>query len=143
MSAKPNLLHKTPVYIRQIDRKFTAGYDDNLHEPVGQARREKKPIRLEAQVKIGDTSAPKASAGGVVEDSEGYCLFRVFDLKNAGITLDRGDRIVQIGDGNGKRMTDYYLTKFVYLGHYANHGGPTLIKAFFEDRKPSRQRGSL
>jgi hypothetical protein len=138
----PNLLHKTPVYIRQIDRSFTV-MDDNLREPIGQVRREKKPIKLIAQVKIGDTDDPDASEGGVTERSAGYLLFRTQDLRAAEVELQRGDRVVQIGDPPNDRETDYYLTKFQWRGHYPEHGGPTLLKAFFADRKPSRQRGDL
>lgn len=139
----PRLLHKTPVYIRQIDRKFTARYDHNLKEPIGQVRRPSVPIKLIAQVHIGATDNPTASAGGVTEDSRGYCLFRTADLRDADVTLDRGDQIVQMGDPPNDRATDYYITHFDWKGHYAQHGGPTLVKAFFSDRHPSRQQGDL
>jgi hypothetical protein len=139
----PRLLHPVPILLRQIDRRFTAEYDDNLREPIGQARREKKPVRLVAQMKIGDTDRPQASEGGVLERSDGYALFRTQDLRAADVELDRGDRIVQIGDEPNDREVDYYITKFVWLGHYPSAKGPTLVKAFFEDRHPSRQRGAL
>lgn len=139
----PNLIHPVPVYIRQIDRTFTAVQDANLHEPIGQARRFQKPKKLRAQVRIQDTDAPNSSEGGVVEGSNGYLLFLTRDLKRERVTIQRGDRVVQIGDGDDARETDYYLTKMQWRGHYPNHKGPTMLKAFFRDRKPSRQRGDL
>lgn len=139
----PRLLHKTPVYIRQIDRKFTARYDENLKEPIGQVRRPNSPVRLIAQVKIGNTDLPAASPGGVTETSSGYLLFRTQDLRAADIELDRGDQVVQIGDKPNDRAVDYYLLQFEWLGHYAQHGGNTLVKAFFSDRNPSRHKGDL
>lgn len=137
----PRLLHKTPVYIRQIDRKFTARYDHNLKEPIGQVARPQAPLRLIAQVHIGPTDRPSATTGGVVKDSKGYMLFRTADLRSADVTLDRGDQVVQIGDKPNDRAVDYYIIHFDWKGHYAQHGGPTLVKAFFSDRKPSRQKG--
>lgn len=139
----PRLLHPVPIFLRQIDRTFTAEYDDNLREPIGQARRKKKPVRLVAQMKIGDTDSPQASAGGIIERSDGYALFRTQDLRDADIVVDRGDVIVQIGDKPNDRETDLYITKMQFMGHYPSAAGPTLVKAFFEDRHPSRQRGEL
>lgn len=139
----PRLLHPVPVYLRQIDRKFTAKYDHVLKEPIGQARRDQAPIKLRAQVHIGTTDDPRPSQGGVTETSDGYLLFLVSDLKAAGVTIDRGDRIVQIGEGDGQRETDLYITRMQWRGHYPQHRGPTMVKCYFEDRHPSRQRGDL
>lgn len=139
----PRLLHPVPIFLRQIDRRRTAIMDDNLHEPVGQVRRELKPVKLSAQMKIFDTDRARAASGGATEDSTGYALFRTSDLNIAKIEIERGDRIVQIGDGKNGREVDYYIVKVLWLGHYQFAQGPTLVKAFFEDRKPSRQRGDL
>lgn len=138
----PRLLHPVPVYIRQIDREQTP-QDDRARSPKGQARRKQKPIKLRAQVKIGDTDNPKASPGGVIESSDGYLLFLTVDLRAARVLIDRGDRVVQIGDGKAARDVDYYITKVQHRGHYPGQKGPTLLKAFFTDRHPSRQRGDL
>lgn len=139
----PNLLHPIPVYLRQIDRAQTAVFDERFHEPVGQVRRKKKPIRLSAQIKRGDVDRPVASAGGVLERSDGYLLFRTSDLRDADVTINRGDRIVQIGDPPNDREEDLYITKLQPMGHYPEHAGPTLLRCYFEDRHPSRQRGDL
>jgi hypothetical protein len=136
----PRLIHPIPVEIRKADRKFTAAYDDNFREPVGQVRRKQKPIKLRAQLKIKDTDAATATAGGVQEQSNGYLLFLTADLKRAGVTIEIGDRVVKLGEGDNAREVDYYITKFYWRGHYPAAGGPTLLKAFFMDRQPSRQR---
>lgn len=138
----PRLLHPVPVFIRQISRGITP-QDHNAREPRGQAYRKQKPIKLRAQVRIGDTDEPAATAGGVTESSEGYLLFLTRELKAAKVTIDRGDQVVQIGEGAFAREVDYYITKLQHRGHYPNAKGPTLLKAFFSDRHPSRQRGDL
>lgn len=136
----PRLLHPVPVELRKADRKFTAAYDENLREPVGQVRRKQKPIKLTAQVKIKDTDATTATEGGEQRQSNGYMLFLTADLKKKGVTIDIGDRVVKIGTGDNAREVDYYIVKFHWRGHYPEHGGPTMVKAFFEDRQPSRYR---
>lgn len=138
----PRLIHPIPVFIRKIQRSITL-QDDSARAPRGQARRKQKPIRLLAQVKIGDTDNPAATPGGVTESSEGYLLFRTFDLNAQRTTIDRGDEIVQIGEGDNARAVDYYITKLQHRGHYPQWKGNTLVKAFFTDLKPSRQRGDL
>ena len=139
----PRLLNPVPVFLRQIGRSQTAVLDDDLHEPVGQAHRDQKPVELVAQVKEFDSDNAQAAPGGVLEQSRGYLLFRCADLKAACIELQRGDRIVQIGDGDAAREVDLYFVRFQHRGHYARAGGYTLVKAWFADRHPSKQRGDL
>lgn len=139
----PRLLHPIPVWIRKADRKFTAAFDENFGEPVGQVRRKQKPIKLRAQLKIKDTDDPNQLGHGVAERSVGYMLFLTSDLKRAQVTIDRGDRIVQLGEDPNGREVDYYVTKLQWRGHYPEHGGPTLLKAWFMDRQPSRLREDL
>lgn len=139
----PRLLHPIPVWLRKADRKFVAAYDENFAEPVGQMRRKQRPIKLSAQLKIKDTDDPDQAPAGVSERSVGYLLFLTADLKKKQVTIDRGDRVVQLGDGDNGREVDYYITKLQWRGHYPEHGGPTLLKAFFEDRQPSRLREDI
>jgi hypothetical protein len=136
----PRLLHPIPVWIRKADREFTAAFDQNFSEPVGQVRRKQKPIRLRAQLKIKDTDDPQPSGEGISERSVGYMLFLTSDLRKANATIDRGDRVVKLGDGDNGREVDYYVTKLQWRGHYPEHGGPTILKAWFMDRQPSRLR---
>lgn len=138
----PRLLHRTPVYLRKIDREFTAVMDDNLHEPVGEVRREPKPIRLECQHQPNSKDDPRvASSGGIALESDGYCLFLTSELRAAKVTIEDGDRIVQIGDEPNDFTVNYYIVKVKPMGHYRQHGGATMLRAYYEDREPSRHRG--
>lgn len=139
----PRLIHPIPVFVRQIQRSLTV-QDEDAREPVGQARRKQKPVKLYGQIKTFDpTDAPESTEGGVTEHTRGYVLFRTLDLKAKRLTLQRGDRIVQIGEGKLAESVDYYITQKPRRGHYPEHRGATLQKFFYTDRKPSRQRGDL
>jgi hypothetical protein len=136
----PRLIHPIPVFLRKADREQTALMDDNLNEPVGQVRREQTPIKLMAQHGNVKDSAAMATEGGVNEKSDGYLLFLTADLNAARVTIERGDRVVQIGDGDVGREVDFYIVKLKYMGHYPRQRGPTLVRAYYEDRHPSRLR---
>lgn len=136
----PRLIHPIPVYIRQKDVDYTAAYDHNLREPIGQVRREQKPVRLVAQIQEGLTDRARAEIGGVSENSDGYILFRTSDLYDKRFDIQRGDRIVQIGEGRNQRNVDYYIVALKYMGHYQSAKGATLVRAYYEDRHPSRLR---
>lgn len=140
---RPRLLHPVPVYIRKIDRDETAVMDHNLHEPVGQVRRPQKPLRLICQHQPNIKDRPAAAPGGAMEESDGYVLFRTQDLRLWKVTVERGDRIVQMGDPPNDYEVDYYITRTKPMGHYPSARGSTLLRCYYEDRHPSRQRGSL
>ena len=46
------------------------------------------------------------------------------------------DRFKKIGSVD----TDVFITRLEFQGHYPDQGGPTLVKAHFTDRQPSKQR---
>lgn len=134
------LIHPITVFLRKADKEQTAVMDDDLHEPVGQVRRKLKPIKLVAQIADGKTKDALPSSGGVILESDGYLLFRTKDLRGARTTVEIGDRVVQIGEKPNDHAVDYYITKLKYLGHYPNHKGASLVRAYYEDREPSRHR---
>ena len=136
----PRLLHPIPVKIRKADREQTAVWDENFREPIGQVRRKQRPIELIAQIKNKIEARAVATSGGVTLQSDGYLLFLWRDLINADVTIDNGDRIVEIGDKDSKRDVDYYIFETTGRGHYPQHGGHTMLKAFFQDRAPSNVR---
>jgi len=138
----PRLLHPINVLIKKADRLQTF-YDQDLHEPIGQVRRPQKPVVVWAQIKVLESDDPKASVGGVLENTRGYILLRTADLLNKHFTVERGDQIIQIGEGDYAREVDYYITRLQQRGHYPRAKGHTLIKAWFADRHPSRQQGDL
>lgn len=136
--AIPNLLHPVPVAIQQKDSQATL-VDDNFKEPIQQAARLAN-VSCPGQVKWYTDEELLAGHGGIQADSEGYVLFRYVDLAALGITLKLNDRFTRLGSVE----TDLYIVSMKHEGHWQDQGGPTLLKAFFRDRTPSRQnRGSL
>lgn len=139
----PRLLHRVAVKLRKKDAKFTPIVDHNLREPVGQVRRKQRPLELSAQhaIKREDLAVP--APGGRQLHSDGSLLFLTSELRRARVTLEDGDLIIELGSGDNARTVDFYILRLQYLGHYPEHGGPTMVKAFYEDRQPSRRkRGS-
>lgn len=137
---KPNLLHPIPVYLSRVEKDFTALQDANLHEPIGQVKRPQAPTKLYAQISWGMDKRISQGEGGALLDSDGYLLFRTSDLRDKYITLQIGDRIAQIGEEKAKQNVDLYLIAFKWMGHYPDQQGASLVKAYFEDRSPSRQK---
>lgn len=131
--AIPNLIHPVPIVIRQIDESETI-YDDDMREPVQQTVRGAS-VTVNGQVKWGMEKSFTSTARGAEEGSDGYVLFRYVDLAAAGITLKREDRFLKLGNVD----VDVYVKALRPEGHYSDQGGPTLVKAFFADRQPSRQ----
>jgi hypothetical protein len=138
--ATPRLQHPVNIYLRKADKGETAVWDEKLKEPVGQVRRKQKPIKLRAQIGKGSADRAVATEGGTSEKSDGYLLFLTRELKTAKVTIEVDDRIVQIGEGDSAREVDYYVIRLAWRGHYPEHRGHTLLKAFFEDRQSSRVR---
>jgi hypothetical protein len=134
----PHLLHPIRVEIRKKDLEYTAIMDDDLNEPIGQVRRERAPIVLRAQIKIESDKDAVPTEGPIEESERGYVLFLTRELHAAQVTIERGDRIVKIGEGTFARDVNLYITKLQWRGHYPWAGGPTLLKAHFQDRHPSR-----
>lgn len=129
----PNLIHPVPIRIQQIDSGETV-YDDDLREPVQQSTRSAIVV-VDGQVRWGLDKSYRSERRGAQEDSDGYVLFRYVDLEAKGITLNREDRFLKLGTLD----VDVYITSLRPEGHYDDVGGPTLVKAFFADRQPSRQ----
>jgi hypothetical protein len=77
---------------------------------------------------------------GSIGYSTGYVLFRMADLRTLGKIINVGDRIIGYGSGVARVPLDVYVTKLRYEGHYPDTHGPSLVKAFFNDRLPERQQ---
>jgi hypothetical protein len=129
----PNLIHPVPISIQQLDLTNSI-QDEDMREPVQQNERSTTKI-VNGQVKWTDLKKLSSSREGVIENSTGYVLFRYVDLESESITLKREDRIIKIGTLD----VDVYIVSLVPLGHYSTQGGPTMVKAMFDDRQPSRQ----
>jgi hypothetical protein len=129
----PNLLHPVPVVIRPIDKPNTP-YDSDFREPIQRVAR-KSDVTLPGQVAWANDKQVQYTRGGNRYDADGYVLFRYADLSAAAITLAVNDRIVSLGG----LEVNVYIKHFQPMGHYADAGGPTLIKAFFSDKDPAKQ----
>ena len=130
---QPNLLHPVPIVVEQINRGTTY-YDTDAREPIQFAARPTQ-VTVQGQVKWRAQKRLEQHRGGVVEGASGYVLFRRVDLAAVGVTLDIEDRFARIGDVD----TDVYINRLEWVGHYPDAGGPTLVKAHFQDRGPARQ----
>jgi len=129
----PNLIHPVPITIQQIDITETL-FDEDYREPIQQSKR-KTNIIVDGQIKWGMDDDLKMSRGGAQEKSDGYVLFRYVDLESASIVLRQNDRFIKLGT----LEVDVYIIKLKPMGHYQDAGGPTIVKAYFLDRQPSRQ----
>lgn len=147
----PNLIHPIPVTIQRQSAAATV-FDHRAREPVrqlwkaGEGPGTGTAVDLVAQVNWneGGVAKPKVNPEGVEEMSEGYLLFRLVDLLNAGVAVDngdgtvdfgllRGDRIVRIG----RRRTNLYVLFFRDVAGYQDQGGCTLLEVDFSSRAPS------
>lgn len=129
----PRLLHSVVIEIQQIDRTGTF-QDDDAREPVQIVKRNITK-QLPGQVKWGSQYNLEPTKVGPTENSDGYVLFRKVDLDSQSITLKSQDRIIKMGHVE----TDVYIVNFEWIGHYTDQVGPTMLKAYFIDRQPSKQ----
>lgn len=136
MSPSPRLLHPVPIVIEQIDYASSL-YDQDAREPIQQAAR-KIEVTLPGQASYGSSRELSYSQGGRREDERGYVLFRQRDLDARSITLQTNDRIKKIGQS----VQDGYITRIEPKGHYPGQAGATLVRAWFSDRAPAKQRRS-
>lgn len=131
-----DLIEPIAVEIEQIDKdatQYSTG-PSGRREPVNQVKRKAK-ITMEAQVVFGDRDQRGIATNlGTDEQVKGYILVRYSDLQAQGVTLQRGDRIVKLGQ----------LPQELYLmhsqgdpaAHFTGIAGFTLVKFHFMDRKP-------
>jgi hypothetical protein len=133
---QPRLIHPVSVTIQRIDRATTV-YDEDAREPVQQASRFTNLI-LQGQPRWTSGEQLRISRDGPTVDADGYVLFRYRDLDAAGITLQINDRITQIG----RRTLEVYIVRLDDAGHYTDTNGASLVRAWFKDRKPAKERAS-
>lgn len=137
MLGEPRLIHPIPVKVR-VRRKDLSLMDNDAREPIGKVVRDVSKDLI-AQISWNKEQS-EASPGGEVKKTEGYLLFRVIDLHNAGVTLSSGDKITEIGTGISKQenlvLYIYRLDPCIYIPALGGHRG---LKAYFGDKKPVRQ----
>jgi hypothetical protein len=129
----PNLIHPVPIEIRQIDKAKTH-YDKDYREPVQRVAR-KTTQTLSGQVGWSYEKRVQYTRGGNRFDADGYVLFRYVDLEAKGITLAVNDRFSKVGTLD----VNVYIKHLQPQGHYPQFSGPTLVKAFFQDKDPAKK----
>lgn len=138
----PNLIHPIPVVVEALNRSATV-VDEDYREPYQNAARGAKTT-VNGQISWVIEDKLKASLEGALREAEGYVLFRTSDLRAASVTMGQGARFLSFGTGANKVDVDLYVIGIQYTGHYGDQGGATLIRAYFQDRTPSKQnRGGL
>lgn len=135
----PRLLHPIEVWIKQINKGATVTRS-RAKEPVRQASRA-STFHIAAQIRRVSSDDPRAEAAGIREGESGYVIFLERELIARGITLNRGDNIVQIGEGARAEVVNLYITRIPPHGYYPKQRGPTLQQAYFSDRQPTRSSG--
>lgn len=135
----PRLIHPIPVVVR-LRRKAASKMDPDAREPVGKVARSVK-YNLQAQISWKRQKTDATSTGSETK-TEGYILLRRFDLDALGIDINEGDKIETIGTGIALVEGPFYITMIQYRGHYPGQGGHTLVKAWFNDKKPVRQKSN-
>jgi hypothetical protein len=129
----PNLIHPVPIIVEQLGTSDTL-MDNDIREPIQQSVRAASKT-VQGQVNWDESDGLRMAAGGNMPSSSGYVLFRFVDLDAKSIILKVNDRLLKIGHA----VTNVYITRFKLVGHYPDTGGATMVKAFFDDRTPSRQ----
>lgn len=131
-----NLIHPIPVTIETWDPSQQT-MDDAAREPIHGARGGTDVV-IPAQVKWNKKSSPQYTAGGVVQQSEGYLLVRRADMRARNVVFKRGDKIKQIGAGGNQDalLNPLYITGEVPMAHMPGARGSELVRYMFEDRNP-------
>jgi len=129
----PRLIHPVAVKIEQINKAETV-MDDDTREPVQKVTRN-TVVTVVGQPNWSQDLGMEADLAGIVVRSTGYILFRKVDLDAASVTIQLDDRFIQMGHV----LTDVYVHKIEWCGHYPDQDGPSLLKAHFRDMEPSRQ----
>lgn len=131
----PRLLHPVNITLQTMDISNTI-YDENHREPIPQT------VRNGDEIVLGQASIygreMEVDIGGKIIKATGYVLFRYIDLASKSITLKTDDRITKIGN----LTCVYYIVGLTPIGHYPEFGA-TMVKAFFNDRHPSKNNYSI
>lgn len=132
----PHLIHPIDIDIEQISPATTI-YDPDTREPIQQVARSAL-FTIKGQPRFRSQTSVNLERGGNRGDGNGYILFRIQDLNRAAVTINLNDKITRIGHVTG---VEFFVTKIEWIGHLPRHNGPSLLKAWFDDRDPSKQSG--
>lgn len=129
-----DLIQPIDVIVEQIDKTatpFPSGVTGRKFPSNTIVR--KTQITLPAQVVFGDRDQKgNPTQMGTDEQRKGYIVIRYADLASQNVTLQRGDKIIKMGQLNA----ELFLTHS--SGDPAAHiaGVFNLVRMFFQDRNP-------
>lgn len=129
----PNLLFPADTTIETIDKGSTA-YDSEAREPIGGVQRTTVAVKAQRRyASVGEDGGaePTTNSLGSQNNIRGRYVFRMIDLSNANYTVKRGDKVVD----HGGEACEHYITHTEGRAHYES--GPTLLFAYFSDRRPA------
>jgi len=135
----PPLIEPILIEVEQIDEANTqfSGGLSGRHETINSTVKVK--VSFQAQVVFGNTEQKtEFSQIGADENAGGYLVVRSVDLRNAGIKLKRGDKIIKMGTGADSLDTELYLLhgQNKMGAQFSALGGFALARVFFADRNP-------
>lgn len=133
----PNLIHPVNIIVDRLDVSSTV-MDDDFREPVSQGARIAS-VTVPGQVRWGKAEGLKGQPAGPSYEYSGYVTFRKTDLDALSFMIKEGDRLKNLGS----TATDVYVVGLQWLGHYPDQAGPSLLRAYFHDRRPAKLPGSF
>ncbi len=126
---RPSLIHAQDVEIEQIVRVDAPDIDSVFDEPVsGVSATFAAPVQLRAQVAYNKFLDSNPEVIGDDPVTTGHLTFRVYDLNNRSIILQKGDRISKISG----TVVELYIVEVKPKGHYSK---PTLMMAEFINKR--------
>lgn len=125
----PRLNHPIPITISVVDETETT-FDEDYREPVQQS--ERSEFVVQGQIKNFGQEM-ELDVGGRKVMATGYVLFRYIDLNTVGIVLKYNALITKLGNLD----THVYVIGLTPIGHYSDQGGPTMVRAYYNDRQPA------
>lgn len=140
-SSAPELIEPISITIKRINKTTTVYSDgvDGMSEDFGVVERF-DDIVIQAQVSFDNTGQnPVYQSIGVDEQVKGYLVVLYKDLKNLGIEIKRGDKIVKMGLAPNELNVEYYVlhSNGDPAAHFSAIEGFTLVRIPFGDKVPT------
>lgn len=143
MSPTPRLIHPVNIIVERLERNELL-FDNDAREPFhGPRTTVLDTFKLPAQIRWFEKNDAEAQEAGIREGDSGYVLLRLVDMDRimgTGERLKRGDRIIKMGVLEDLNV---YIIREAPIAHWPDQLGATLIKYFYEDRRPVFQQGDL
>lgn len=130
----PNLIHPIDITLEQLDTAATI-FDPDAREPL-QAAARSTSVLLKGQPRWSSQKQLEVAGFGPADQVRGYVLFRYVDLNALSIVLKKNDRIIM----QGQLVDEVYIVRIEPMAHYPDQNGASLLKAWFTDRLPAKER---